>query len=241
LTCCTCEPCGPGSSRSIGWCVFVDNACTGPFGSTGGVVVSSSTGVAVRSGRGLNDPVRFGDGVVAAPAIDLRARAGRVDAAFFATVLRAVVFVVAAFFAGVFFVADVFAAVFFAGVRFAVDFRVALFFVALFFAAAFFAVPLLADAFFAAVFFFVAARFVVAVRVDFFAVADRPAAVAFFVVFCAGARPAAVFVADVRAADFFVVVLRVAPVRRVRAEVEGRVGDMAGSWWTSHATAPRAR
>ena len=198
LTCCTCEPCGPGSSRSIGWCVLFDSDCTGPFGSAaGGGAASPAVGAAVRSGRASALPVRFGDGVVAAPCSDVRVRAG--------VRCRSVVSVVAvvartARFAGAFravVAAERLAAVFFVA-RFAVGAFavrvVAAFFVArfavVFFAAdfvvAFFAVRL-AGAFFAADF-----------AVAFFAV--RFVAVFFAVAFVA--RVAAVFFVAARVADF---------------------------------------
>ena len=219
LTCCTCEPCGPGNCLSRCWWVLFDNVCTGPFGSAaGGGDASPSIGAAVRSGRASALPVRFGAGVVAAPSSDVRVRAGLrrdgVDgvtgSAVVATTGRRVVFFATALRVVAFFAVVLLAATLFSGAFFAVDFLGAAFLVATFFVVDFFVVGFFAVDFFAVAFF----------ATDFFAT---------FAVFFV--------VAALRAVDFFVAAFFAAAFFAV-----GRVGDMAGSCARGmRATAPWRR
>ena len=220
-------------------------SCDGPFGFVVvGAPCAASTGAAVRSGRALNEPVRFGAGVVAAPAVDVRARVALrgaaffaffvvafravVFAAFFAAVFFAVVFLVVAFLVAAFFVVALFVVALFVVALFVVAFLVVAFLVVAFLVVAFFAVAFFAAGFFAVAFFAVA----------FFAAAFFAAAFFALVRFAAtfsdgGLRPGSRFAGPFTAGAFFAGALRV--VRgvvlpaRLRADDEGRVGDMAGS------------
>ena len=211
---------------------MADSSVTGPPG-VGTVAVGEgvpSTGAAVRSGRGRNEPVRLGVGVVRAPAVEVRARVAaperfvvavrpvRVCFAvdFFAADFFAVAVFAVDFLAVAFLTVDVFPVGFFAGAFLAVDFFAVVFFAVVFFAAVFFTVV-----FFDVLFFVGAFRAVVFCAVVFFAVD-------FFVVdvFAAGFRVAGFFAAlRVAGASSHVAAGVVVPVTRRSCHRTRRRGE----------------